>query len=231
MTSSTVAKVFVCTLIAFASILGSSTRAEAASISLPINAPSFLIPIGGKSGVLDVFANGSATASGGFNALGNQTTTVAGGGTSSGTLLLNFHFTGFPLGDPDWAITEAILRMSVYDLDFQTDYITQKVKLQETATITSAGGLAIQLNLKDYLPAPGTPTDDKTINLKPIQLVPSYLPPGYFADPFHSVHPDERSSVEHGLTVGHAGQHSRADHGEAQDGRHDRTRADHPASA
>jgi hypothetical protein len=185
MTSSNIAKLSVSALVAFASILGSSTRLEAASIALPISSPAFLIPIGNQSGVLDVYANGTAVAgAGGFNALGNQTVTVAGGGTSSGSLLLNFHFSGFPLGDPDYAITEAILRMSLYDLDFQTDYVTQKVTLQETATITSAGGQAISLNLKNYLPTPGTPTDDNLVNLNPIQLIPTLLPAGYFTDPF-----------------------------------------------
>jgi hypothetical protein len=184
MTTPSLAKILVCTLIAVASIVGSTTRLEAAPISLSINAPSFLIPIGGKSGVLDVYSNGSAVASGGFNALGSQTFNLAGNSTSSGELLLNFHFSGFPLGDPDFVITEAILRLSLYDLDFQTDTITQKVTLKENATITSAGGQALALNLKNYLPTPGTPTDDKLVTLKPIQLVPTLLPAGYFSDPF-----------------------------------------------
>ena len=167
MNSPSLAHSFVCILAVLWTVVGSATRLEAASLT--INAPNFLIPIGGESGELDIYSNGTAVADpGGFNALGSQTITLAGNSTSSGELLLNFHFSGFPLGDPNYIITQAILRMSIYDLDFQTDFITQKVTLKETATITSVAGNAVAINLKNYLPTSSTPTDDRLINLKRI---------------------------------------------------------------
>jgi len=183
MTAHRIASPLICILVALSAIFG-ATRLEAAPISLSINAPNFLIPIGGQSGVLDVYANGTAVASGGFNALGSQTYTVAANSTSSGELLLNFHFSGFPLGDPNYEITQAILRLAVYDLDFQTDTITSRVTLKETATITSGGGNPLAINLKNYLPTTTTPTDDRLVTLNPIPLIPAPLPAGYFDDPF-----------------------------------------------
>jgi PEP-CTERM motif len=182
MTSPTnITNVLVCSLVFFASTFGPATRLEAAPISLSIDVPSFLIPIGGESGTLDIY-DGYAVAGSGFNALGSQTFTLAGNSTTSGELFLNFHFSGFPLGDPDFIITSAILQMSIFDLDFQTDVITQTVTLMERAFITTAGGQP--LNLADYLPAPGTLTDEELITLNPIQLIPTFLPAGYFSDPF-----------------------------------------------
>jgi hypothetical protein len=178
-------KILICTLIAFTSLFGSASRLEAAPISLSINVPSFMVPIGGESGILNVYADGSAVADpSGFNALGSQALTLAGNSTTSGELLLNFHFSGFPLGDPDFIVTEAILSLSIDDLDFQTDFLTQNVTLKERAIITSAGGRALELNLNNYLPTSDTPTDDTIVNLNPINLVPNLIPAGYFSDPF-----------------------------------------------
>jgi len=185
MTPSPMSKVFVCTLVVLASLFISANRLDAAPVSLSINAPSFLIPIGGESGILDVYADGSAVADPtGFNALGTQALTLAGNSTSSGDLLLNFHFSGFPLGDPNYIITEAILQLTIDDLDFQTDYVTEQVTLKETATITSAGGQPLSVNLSNYLPTPGMQTDEQVIALNPIPLIPNFLPAGYFSDPF-----------------------------------------------
>jgi hypothetical protein len=175
-----VRKVVVCA--AVLATLGLSVRsAQAGPIELVINAPEFLIPLNGQSGVLDVYANGSATTTG-FNALGSQTFFLGAGATSTGDLLLNFHFSGFPLGDPSYEITNAVLGLSVYDLDLKVDWVTSSIKLWETAYITSAGGETAAINLKNYLPT-GSTTDDRLIQLNPVPLFPP-LEAGFFDDPF-----------------------------------------------
>jgi hypothetical protein len=166
-------------------VIGSLPRAASAdTISLKIiNAPSFLIPLNGESGVLNVNANGTATTSG-FDSLGTQSFSLAGnGGTSQGSLTLNIHFSGFPFGDPTQEITAASLLLWVYDLDLQTDQVTSKITLKETAYVTNVSGQSFSINLYDFLPTPTTPTDDKTIKLNPIPLFPPLLS-GFYSDPF-----------------------------------------------
>jgi hypothetical protein len=166
-------------------LIGSLPRAaNADAIRLSIDAPSFLIPLDGKSGVLDVYADGTATPSGGFNALGTQSFDLSGnGGTSSGSLQLNLHFSGFPFGDPSQEITDATLHLWVYDLDLNTDQVTSRITLLETAIISSVTGESFSIDLYDYLPTPTTPTDDRTIRLNPIPLFPP-LTPGFYDNPF-----------------------------------------------
>jgi hypothetical protein len=152
---------------------------------LSVATPDFLIPLAGQTGSLTVYSDGSAPTVTGFNSLGNQTFQLGAYSTSTGTLTLNLLFSGFPLGDPSYLITDAALHLTVNDFDFLTDQITRNITLKEYAVIKSVNGdpLYSPINLANYLPAGTTTTDNVTINLNPIDLMPP-LTAADFTNPF-----------------------------------------------
>jgi len=164
-----------------------STPAQVAAgpITLSVDTPDFLIPLAGQTGSLTVYSDGSAPTVTGFNSLGTQTFTLAAGATSTGTLTLNLWFSGFPLGDPNYEVTDAFLQFTLDDFDLITDQVTRYVTLKEYAVIKSINGdpLYSPINLANYLPAGTTSTDDKLITLNPIDLMPP-LTAADFTDPF-----------------------------------------------
>jgi hypothetical protein len=160
--------------------------------TIGISVPNFIIPLAGKSGTLTVFSdpNMAPTISDGnpwtsdFNALGSQTFTLGGYATSTGTLVLNMVFSGLGIGDPNLEVIDAALQFSVDDFDFLTDQVTQKITLKEMALLNGVNGdpLDPPINLKNYLPAGTTDTDDELITLNPIDLIPP-LSASHFVDP------------------------------------------------
>jgi hypothetical protein len=154
-------------------VLGLPSQLRADPLTLSIATPDFLIPLAGQEGTLTVYSDGTAPTTTGFNALGTQTFSLAGGGaTSTGTLILNLVFSGFPLGNPTLVITAALLELMVNDFDFVTDQVTQTITLKEMAVLDSVNGapLVDPFDLKDYLP-PGADTDDELVALQPINLM------------------------------------------------------------
>jgi len=166
-------------------LFGLPTVARADSFQLNLSAPDFLIPLAGQDGGLTVYSDGRAPTTTGFNALGAQTFTLGANSTSQGHLTLNMVFAGFPLGRPDQVITDAFIRFTVRDFDFLTDQVTREITLTEMAILKSVNGapLANAINLASYLPVGTTVTDDRTITLQPIDLMPP-LSSSDFTDPF-----------------------------------------------
>lgn len=164
-------------------ILGVPAVVRADPFTLTIAAPNFLIPLAGGDGTLTVFSGGQAPQVSGFNALGSQTFTLAGNSTSTGYLTLNLLFSGFPLGSPAALVNDAYIQFTVRDFDFLTDQVSRRVTLREMAILRAVNGEQLQspINLASYVP-PG-PTDDRTITLRPIDLMPP-LTPADFTDPF-----------------------------------------------
>lgn len=166
-------------------VMGLPSVVRADPFQLSIAAPNFLIPLAGQNGTLTVYSDGRAPTRSGFNALGSQTFNLGGHATSTGYLTLNLYFTGFPLGRPDQIINDAFIQFTVRDLDFLTDHVTNRVTLNEAAIIRSVNGtnLATAINLANYLPNGTRSTDDRTITLKPIDLMPP-LSGSDFTNPF-----------------------------------------------
>jgi hypothetical protein len=166
-------------------LLGLPATSRADSFQLNLAAPNFLIPLAGQNGSLTVYSDGRAPTTTGFNALGAQTFTLAGNSTSTGYLTLNLYFSGFPLGQPDQVVTDASIQFTVRDFDFLTDQVTREITLTEMAILKTVNGqpLVNPINLASYLPAGTTTTDDRTITLLPIDLMPP-LSAGDFTDPF-----------------------------------------------
>lgn len=172
-------------LLVLLTTLGLPAQLRADPFTLSIATPDFLIPLNGQTGTLTVYSDGSAPTTTGFNSLGSQTFTLAGYGTSSGELVLNFIFSGPPLGDPGYTINAASVQFTVDDLDFLTDQVTQLITLHEIALLDAVNGtpLGSPINLQDYLPAGTTDTDDEVITLNPVPLIPP-LSAIDFTDPF-----------------------------------------------
>jgi len=166
-------------------VLGLPSVVRADPFQLTVAAPSFLIPLAGQDGTLTVFSDGRTPERTGFNALGSQTFTLAGHGTSTGYLTLNLFFSGFPLGSPDHIVNDASIQFTVRDFDFLTDQVTRRVTLREMAILKAVNGAQLQnpINLASYLPPGTTTTDDRTITLSPIDLM-GPLTAADFTDPF-----------------------------------------------
>jgi hypothetical protein len=166
-------------------LLGPPSAASAGPIDLHLLTPQFLIPLAGQTGSLTIYSNGTTQTSG-FNALGSQTFTLGANSTSTGNLTLNLVFSGAPLGQPLGDIAAATLSMSLFDFDFVTDQITQRVTLTEAAVLNKVNGqwlpLIDRIDLSTHL-APGTPTDDRWVHLSPISLLPGPLSSSDFVDP------------------------------------------------
>ena len=171
-------------LLVFSVVLSTPSQLFAGPI-LSITTPDFLIPLNGQSGTLTVYSDGSAPTTTGFPSLGSQSFTLAANSTSTGWLTLNLVFSGFPLGDPSYLITDAFLNLTVTDFDFMTDQVTRSITLKEYAVIKSVNDdpLYSPINLANYLPSGTTTTDDVTIALKPIDLMPP-LTADDFTNPF-----------------------------------------------
>ena len=166
-------------------VLGLAFEARADPFQLTIAAPSFLIPLAGQNGTLTVYSDGSDATTTGFDALGSQTFTLGGNSTSTGYLTLNLFFTGGPLGNPYQIVNDASIQFTVKDFDFLTDQVTTTITLLEMAILKTVNGspLTAPINLASYLPAGTTTTDDRTITLNPIDLMPP-LTAADFTDPF-----------------------------------------------
>jgi hypothetical protein len=158
--------------------------------TIQISVPSFIIPIG-ASGTLTVYSDGTAPSiSDGnpyttdFNALGSQIFSLGGYSSKSGDLTMNMVFSGLGIGDPNVEVVDAQLQFTVDDFDFLTDQVTQKITLKEMALLNKVNGdpLDPPINLKTYLPAGTTDTDDELITLNPIDLIPP-LSASHFSDP------------------------------------------------
>ena len=170
--------------VAFA-MLGLPSVSSASSFELNIVAPDFIIPLAGKDGTLTVYSDGRQAETTGFDALGPQTFTLWGNSTSTGYLTLNLFFSGFPLGMPDQVINDASIQFTVRDFDFISDQVTRQITLTEMAILKAVNGdpLVAPINLASYLPVGTTTTDERTITLRPIDLMPP-LSSGDFTDPF-----------------------------------------------
>jgi hypothetical protein len=180
-------------------IVGPSTL-YADPVVIAIDTPNFLIPLAGQTGSsLTVYSDGTAPdPDGPFDALSSQSFTLVGGsncnssgwcsnpGTSSGNLTLNLVFTGSLLGAPFGDILSAVLQFSLYDFDFVTDQVTQKITLKEMAVMTKVNDTWLpvgdQINLANYVAA-GTQTDDRYVTLAPISLFPEPLSDSDFTNP------------------------------------------------
>ena len=172
-------------ILALLVMLGLPTVVQATPFQLTIAAPSFLIPLAGQDGTLTVYSDGRTPVVGtGFNALGSQTFTLGGHTTSTGHLTLNLFFTGFPLGSPNQIVNDASIQFTVSDLDFLTDHVTSQITLQEMAFLSLNGSSLIpSISLASYLPPGTTTTDDRTITLRPIDLMPPLMAAN-FTNPF-----------------------------------------------
>ena len=154
-------------------------KLHAAPGGILLDAPDFVIPIG-ANGTLDLFSDGRAPETSGFNVLGRQRLTLQANSVSSGTLTLNLHFLGFPLAEGA-EVNGASLRATVRDLDFMKSSIGFGATLQETAALTSINGvpLAAPMVLGNYLPAGMSRTDNQLLTLDPVLLSRSTLPASF----------------------------------------------------
>jgi hypothetical protein len=170
-------RIFRILLVSLLPALAADLQAE----TLSITTPGFVIPLNNQTGTLNLFSDGSAPQTSGFNALGSQTFTLAGNSSSTGTLYLNLHFSGFTLDE----FNLARLVFTVHDLDFFSDQITPEITLLEMATLDAVSGapLAVPINLANYLPGGTTVTDEQAITLMPIVVTPA-PPDEFFSDPF-----------------------------------------------
>jgi hypothetical protein len=170
-------------LLALLITLGLAPEAHADPVVMSLSTPNFIIPIGGQTGTLNVFSDGTySQPSGSFNVLGNQTVTVGALSTSTGWLTLNLYFSGYPLNDPTFTVADAQIQFTVYDLDLNLDQVASRITLEEIAILRASDGTVLA-NLDDYLPSPSTNTDDRTVTLNPIDLMPP-LEATDFPDPF-----------------------------------------------
>jgi len=183
-------------IVAFALILLAAPQAWAVPVNLSLASPKFIIPVDYKNGTLNIFSNGYTKS--GFDVLGSQTFTLGGGytdngpgdcrlgtrqGCSMGFLTINLHFTHPIFDDPQFIVNAANVMFTVYDFDLNTDFIdvNKKITLDEMAILQHDN--TVIANLDDYLPDPNMQTDDRMIQLDPIDLVPP-LADADFINPF-----------------------------------------------
>ncbi len=166
-----------------------STQVWADPTIMTLSVPDFFIPIGNRHGNVNVFTGGSyeqncgGVTTGCINVLlPNQTTTVARNSSSTGWMTLNLYFSGLPLSDPSYVVGDAHIQFRVFDLDFQIDEVATRIRLQEMAILSAADGTLLA-DLSHYLPTTTTPTDDRWVDLSPIDLVPP-LDDADFTNPF-----------------------------------------------
>jgi hypothetical protein len=152
--------------------------------ALSISVPEFLIPLGGRTGTLTLYADGRAPETSGFNVLGRQRVTIAANSVSSGTLNLNLVFPGFLLDDPAATIGGARFGLRMSDVDFMGDQIAPGITLTETAALTAINGipLASLIDLAGYVPLGTRATDNQVLALDPVRMDGPL--PASFAAPF-----------------------------------------------
>jgi hypothetical protein len=165
--------------------LALSAQVAADPVTLSITTPDFIIPLADQHGELTVYSDGSDPTVTGYNVLGGQTFSVGGMSSTSGSLTLNLHFSGYPLDDPDFTVSGAVIQFTIDDLDFLVDNVTATIQLTEIALLDAVNGdpLSDPIDLSDYLPGGITDTDDEIIVLDPIALIPP-LAAADFTDPF-----------------------------------------------
>ena len=162
--------------------LAPQTHADTGPLSFP--AIDFIIPFAGE-GTLDLFLDGRAPETSGFNALGRQRLTLQGHSASSGTLTLTLHFPAFSFDTQAYGVTDAALRFALRDVDIFDGRVRPGVILRETAALSAINGVpfAAPMSLGGYLP-PGTQrTDNELLTLDPLRLRDGSLPTS-FAEPF-----------------------------------------------
>ncbi len=162
-------------------LLGSAFQLGAAPGAVSVNAPDFIIPIGGESGTLDLFSDGRAPETTGFNSLGRQKLTLQANSVSSGMLTLNLHFSGFALDEQAFSVNDAALRLTLRDLDFMGDHVGAGAILRETAVLNSINGVPLPtpMHLDSYLPGGTLRTDNQALALSPLMLRGPALPASF----------------------------------------------------
>jgi len=168
-------------LILLTTVLGLTPPLGATPNALSIDAPSFIIPLGGQSGTLDLYSDGRPPETTGFNSLGRQQLTVLGNSVSSGSLTLNLHFTGFSVDPQAFEVGGASLRATLLDMDFTGGQSGTGGMLHESAVLSSINGVPLStlMSFLDYLPAGTHRTDNQLLTLDPILLNRSMLPASF----------------------------------------------------
>jgi hypothetical protein len=162
-------------------LLGTASQLGAAPGGILLNAPDFIIPIGGQSGTLDLYSDGRAPETSGFNVLGHQRLTLQGNTVSSGMLTLNLHFSGFDLDEHEFSVSAAALRLTVNDIDFLGERIGSGGMMRETAVLSSINGVPLMeaVSLQNYLPSGTTRTGRRLLTLDTVPLAGSELPASF----------------------------------------------------
>jgi hypothetical protein len=153
--------------------LGLAPQLRAAPGSISIHTPDFIIPLGGQSGTLDLFSDGRAPETSGFNVLRTQRLTLEENSVSMGTLTLNLHFSEAAFEElPAGFLQGARLQLGVRNLDFMPHRLNSGGVLQETAALSAINGvpLANPMPLSSFLPPGTTSTRNKNLTLEPLHL-------------------------------------------------------------
>jgi hypothetical protein len=164
--------------------LGLAPHLNAAPGAILLDAPDFIIPIG-ESGTLDLYSDGRAPETSGFNALGRQRITLQANSVSSGSLTLNLHFPGFSLDAEELAAglpEGAALRLTLRDFDLVRSRVSGGATFQETAALSAINGVPLTslMPLASYLPAGRNHTDNQTLTLDPLLLKEPSLAESFF---------------------------------------------------
>ena len=164
--------------------LGLTPKLHATTDPFSFPATDFIIPLAGE-GTLDLFLDGRAPETTGFNALGRQRLTLQGHSVSSGTLILNLHFTAFSFDTEAFGVSDASLRFSLLDVDLTEGPVAPGVFLRETAVLSAINGVpfATPMSLDGYFPNGPHETDNRLLTLEPLLLRGNTLPRS-FAEPF-----------------------------------------------
>ena len=168
-------------IVMLAVLLGTASQLGAAPGGILINAPDFIIPIGGESGTLDLYSDGRAPETSGFNALGHQRLTLQANSVSSGMLTLNLHFSGFDLDEQAFNVSGAALRLKVDDIDFLGERVGVGGMMRETAVLRAINGVPLTspISFQDYLPGGTTRTGRRLLALDSVPLGGPELPASF----------------------------------------------------
>jgi hypothetical protein len=163
--------------------LGLTPKLHATTDPFSFPGTDFIIPFAGE-GTLDLFLDGRAPETTGFNALGRQRLTLQSHSVSSGTLTLNLHFAAFSIDTQAFEVSDASLRFSLGDVDLMDGFVAPGAYLRETAALSAINGvpLATPMSLDDYLPNGTHVTDNRLLTLEPLLLTGNTLPRN-FAEP------------------------------------------------